>query len=124
MNFKQRLLRYGIGVGIGCLLVFVIFPQYDWLGWTPQKQLMERIRESTWVYSEHGKCTMRCINKTNADFDQARFFGKVNFEMSDVHQEPKRYQLEHESVVFQVLLSDTLVTLIEARVDGSNCVCP
>lgn len=125
MNFKQRLFRYLIGVGIGCLLVFVIFPKYDWLGWTPQKRLMEFVREAKWQYSPSGKCSMECNNKTNDDFDQARFHGKINFEMSDVHSSPKRYQLEHEKMTYQILVNDTLVTLIEAKLEGGvTCMCP
>jgi hypothetical protein len=59
MNFRQRLLRYLIGIGIGCLLVFVIFPKMDWLGWTPGKQMNKRIRQATWVASDYGVCTMK-----------------------------------------------------------------
>lgn len=113
MNFRQRLLRYLIGIGIGCLLVFVIFPKMDWLGWTPGKQMNKRIRQATWVASDYGVCTMKCNGVDNNRFDQARFNGEVNFEMSDVHAPIPRYQLEHENLNFQILVADTMITLIE-----------
>ncbi len=126
MNFKQRLLRYGLGVGIGCLLVFVLFPNYDWLGWTPGKQLMKRIRESTWVNTESGKCTMSCLNKTTADFDQARFNGEINFSMSDTHSKPPVYELEYQESTYRIAVEDTLITLIEVKKLGqpNSCNCP
>ena len=45
MNFKQRLVRYLLGVAIGCAVVFFMFPQYDWLGWLPQKRMKQDLRE-------------------------------------------------------------------------------
>jgi hypothetical protein len=125
MNFKQRLFRYLIGVVIGCILVFTIFPNYDWLGWTPGKQVMKRIRESKWEQTERGRCQMSCLNLNNGDFDQARFSGAINFSMSDAQSKPPRYQLEHEANVWQVLVSDSLITLLEVKKQGqsSDCDC-
>lgn len=126
MSFKQRLLRYLIGVTIGCVLVFAIFPNYDWLGWTPGKQMMKRIRESKWEQSKLGLCTMQCLDLVNQDFDNARFNGEINFSASDTRKSPPRYQLEYSSLVWQVLVSDSVITLLEVkRKDNSvPCECP
>ncbi|MFZ4784632.1 MAG: hypothetical protein ACOYLH_04080 [Flavobacteriales bacterium] len=123
MNFKQRLLRYIIGLSIGCLVVFVIFPNYDWLGWTPAKQMNKRIREATWVPSERGLCRMKCLNVDVARFDQARFYGEVDFGMSNVHEGTPRYQLNHEDLKFQILVEDTLITLIDVDRLSSAVTC-
>ncbi len=123
MNFKQRLFRYLIGVVIGCILVFTIFPNYDWLGWTPGKQVMKKIRESKWEQTERGRCQMDCLKLSNVDFDQARFTGEVNFSMSDAQSKPPRYQLEHGANVWQVLVSDSLITLLEVKKQGQSSGC-
>lgn len=126
MNFKQRLLRYLIGVAIGCIVVFLIFPNYDWLGWTPGKQVMKKIREMRWEQTGRGLCTMNCLDLFNKEFDEARFHGEVNFAGSDTRHNPPRYQLEYRSLVWQVLVSDSVITLLEVkRKDNSvPCNCP
>ena len=56
MKFSQRLLRFMIGVIIGCSLVYIMFPNYDWLGWLPGKQIRQSIREKQWSLTETAKC--------------------------------------------------------------------
>ncbi len=126
MNLKQRIIRYLIGVGIGCLIVFAMFPNYDWLGWTPGKVIMRNIREARWEVSERGKCFMDCYKVTNDRFDQARFNGNVNIDQSDTRNKPIRYQLEHDALMFQIEMRDTLIVLTEIGLIGNagTCNCP
>ncbi|MCC6599148.1 MAG: hypothetical protein IT223_00565 [Crocinitomicaceae bacterium] len=61
MNFGQRLFRYLIGVTIGCALVYMMFPNYNWLGWTPENQIMKNIRESSVSMGSKANCQMACL---------------------------------------------------------------
>jgi hypothetical protein len=124
MNLKQRAARYLLGLGIGCILVFIMFPSYNWLGWTPNNTLMKQIRESEFVISERGNCYMHCT-MTNLEQVQAmRNSGKIDFNKSDAQANPKKYHVQYGEVGMDVLVTDSLITLdkIEAALTNT-CIC-
>jgi len=123
MNFKQRLLRYGLGLAIGCVVVFFMFPQYDWLGWTPGKRVMENIREARFDISPHGQCKMDCMGINMDQLQLARNEGKVDFKKSDVKAAPKLYHLDYGNITLKIALTDTTALLTDAMKDGITCDC-
>lgn len=124
MNLKQRVARYLLGLFIGCVVVFFMFPNYDWLGWTPNKALMKQIREAKWETNGTGQCMMQCTNTSMEQIQAIRTHGKVNFSKSDAQANPKKYHVEYGETAMDVYVTDTLVTLfgIENRISNS-CSC-
>jgi hypothetical protein len=124
MNLKQRALRYILGLGIGCALVFFMFPSYNWLGWTPNNALMKQIRESEFEINERGKCYMTCTRMTLEQVQAIRNFGDVDFKKSDTHSTPKIYRVNYGEVGLNLLVNDSLVILdaVESKVSDS-CIC-
>lgn len=124
MNLKQRALRYILGLGIGCALVFFMFPSYNWLGWTPNNALMKQIRESEFEINDRGNCYLQCTMTTLDQVQAIRNSGKVDFKNSDTHTTPKRYRVNYGEVGLDLLVSDSLVMLdaVESKVSDS-CIC-
>ena len=86
MKFRRRLLLFATGLTIGCLLVFMMFPNYDWLGWLPGKQIMKQIQSSKTLVTNHGKCRMDCQGISMETFESAKWQGEVDFseEIQDI----------------------------------------
>lgn len=124
MNLKQRVLRYLIGLGIGCALVFFMFPHYNWLGWTPNNTLMTQIRESKFDISERGNCFLNCTMTSMEQVQAIRYAGKVDFGKSDTHSNPKKYRVTYGEVGIDVLLTDSLITLdgVDSKL-SALCAC-
>lgn len=123
MNFKQRLVRYLIGFFIGVLIVFMMFPQYDWLSWVPNKQVMKRVRESSFYIDPVAKCKNECLGIDSNRLQRARNEGKIIFSKSDVKRLPKTYYMEHEEIGYTLQVTDSTVTLIDAMKPNVDCAC-
>jgi hypothetical protein len=126
MNLRQRFLRYLIGVAIGCVLVYAMFPNRDWLNWLPEKRLMQWVREAQTTITPHGACRMQCAGLTTDSLQQARQMGVINWSLSDPQATPRRYYIAHGSSYYSVLLADSTLTVIDGGRTGntSNCPCP
>lgn len=124
MTLRQRVTRYLIGLFIGSAIVFFMFPNYDWLGWTPNKALMKQIRESRWETNERGQCMLSCTMTTNEQIQAIRAKGEINFSKSDAQATPKRYRVEYGEVGLDVFVTDTLVTLfgVDSKL-SAVCLC-
>jgi hypothetical protein len=123
MNFKQRLLRYLVGFSIGVVIVFMMFPQYDWLSWVPNKQVMQRVREYPFFIDQVAKCKNECLGIDSLTLQTARIEGRIDFSMSDVKRSPKTYYMEHNEIGYTLQLTDTTVTLIDAMKVDVECDC-
>ena len=124
MNFKQRLLRFLIGVAIGCAVVFFMFPNYDWLGWTPQKRMKEDLRDFPFSIDSCASYKMQCYGLTDAQLQLAKSDGSFDFEKSDVKANPRRYHLNYGDYSFIVAMSDTTSELIDVMNPSKVCMCP
>jgi hypothetical protein len=124
MTFSQRFTRYLLGVGIGLIVVYFMFPKYDWLGWLPQKQVMQSIREAEFYLSGSAQCKMECLGIGNEQIQLARNEGRVEFSESDVKRTPKLYHLEYGNLDFKVELTDSTATLIDILSAEKTCSCP
>jgi hypothetical protein len=124
MNLRQRFTRYLIGVGIGVLLCFVMFPNANLLGWTPSSHIMRSIRENNMIILEKAHCQMACAGIGQEQLQLARTSGKVDISKSYTHSTPKKYYLEYGEMSFDILLNDTLAQVAEVRKNGVTCDCP
>jgi len=123
MNFKQRLSRYLLGLGIGCLIVFMMFPNHDWLGWTPGKTVMKQIREVNFHISDVALCQMDCIGINKDQIQLARNEGHINFDKSDVKGSPLVYNLEYGNLTMNIQLETDKATLKEVSAPANECNC-
>lgn len=124
MNFKQRLLRYLIGVAIGSAIVFFMFPNYDWLGWTPQKRIKQDMRDFPFAIDSCAAQKLTCYGIGSREVDLARYDGSVDFETSDVKANPRRYHLNYGEYSFIIAMTDSTSTLIDVLNAAKICTCP
>ena len=113
MKFWQRLLRYLIGFGLGCPLVFWMFPHYDWLGWLPGKQIRQQIQQSSLQFSPKSLCIIQQQMIKEEDWRKVLEEGSINFEKSNTKDKEKLYQLESDIIYMRCLLQDTLTQVVE-----------
>ncbi len=124
MTFSQRLTRYLLGVGIGLIAVYLMFPQYDWLEWLPQKQVMQNIREADFSFGKDAECQMACLGVNVEQIQLARNEGRVDFDESDVKRSPKLYHLEYGNLDMKIELTDSTAKLVDILSAGKVCPCP
>ncbi len=86
MNFWQRLKFYGVGFGIGLLMVIAIFGNRSCT--TPNEVKMQELVFQHFEMSEKAKCKLKCLKMNEALLKiQLRHF-EVNYDFSDVHKDP------------------------------------
>ena len=100
-----------------------MFPQYDWLGWTPGKRVMEHIRETSFFVSGNGQCKMDCAGINNEQVQLARSEGKIDFTKSNPKADPKMYHLDYGNISLHINVTDTTATVVDAMKPGTTCVC-
>jgi len=115
MNFRQRLLRYLIGVAIGCAVVFFMFPNYDWLGWTPQKRMKEDLRDFPFMVDSCAAYKMDCYGLTQAQLNMAKNDGSFDFDKSDVN---------YGDYSFIIAMTDSTSELKDVLNPSKVCMCP
>ncbi len=118
MKFPQRLLRFLIGVVIGCAMVWIMFPNYDWLGWLPGKQIRQSIREKKWSISDNANCQARYFAIAENEWKEVLNDGSINFDKSQTQQTNKIYQLENDLVAVSVQLFDSTLQVISIERKG------
>ncbi len=124
MNFRQRLLRYLIGVAIGCAVVFFMFPNYDWLGWTPQKRMKEDLREFPFTVDSCAAFKLNCYGLTQEQLQLAKNEGSFDFDKSDVKATPRRYHLNFGDYSFIIAMTDSTSELKDVLNPSKVCMCP
>ena len=121
MNFTQRLFRYLIGVGIGTLAVFLMFPNYNWLSWTPQNRVLQEIIDKklsvdSSLICDHGQSIMSLSN------DMIIEKGEVNFELSNTKSSPRKYYIAFDGCEFSVDVGDSTAKVVSIS-NLSSCKC-
>ena len=124
MTVAQRFLRYFIGFIIGLAVVAMMFPEYNWLSWTPQQRIMRDIREFKMEIGPEASCSMTCNQITPEHLQIARVEGEVDFGTSQVRVEPKIYHLNYGHVQYTLALADSTFTLRSVVRENQSCVCP
>jgi len=121
MNFTQRLFRYLIGVGIGTLAVFLMFPNYNWLSWTPQNRVLQEIVDKklsvdSSLICDQGQSRMSLSN----DFIIEK--GEVNFELSNTKSSPRNYYIKFDGCEISVDVGDSSAKVVSIS-SLSSCKC-
>ena len=124
MNFRQRFLRYLIGVSIGMTMVYFMFPNYDWLGWLPKKQVKEELLKKPLVLDSMSLCKMNCYHISNAQLDLARAEGSIDFNLSRVKETPRVYRLLYGELGFDIAILDSTTLLKDIIHPTQTCQCP
>ena len=126
MNFKQRLLRYLIGFGIGVVVVFIMFPNHDWLSWTPGKRIMNVVREAEFSTNTSAECELTCLGLDQNAVSSMRNQGSVDFKNSDTQSSPKKYLVNYGDNVYTVLIGTEDKPKVQlVKVTGkTTCNCP
>lgn len=86
MTFLNRLKFYGIGFGIGLLMVFAIFGNRSCT--TPNQIKMQQLVFQYMELSEKAQCKLKCLRKNEALLKiELRHF-EINYAVSHVRQKP------------------------------------
>jgi hypothetical protein len=121
MNFSQRLSRYLIGVGIGTLAVFLMFPNYNWLSWTPQNRVLQEIVDKGLSIDSAFICNPGQSGITLSE-NHIIENGEVNFELSNTKSSPRIYWITFESCETSVEIGDSTAKIVGIS-SLSSCQC-
>jgi hypothetical protein len=123
MNFGQRLLRYLVGIFLGCVVVYMMFPDRDWLAWTPSRTVIRQINFFPMMVSPEVECRLRCEPRLAAHIIRAKTTGRPVFSRSDTRGVPKRYLIsDGRTELTLTIQSDSLITLTAVNPAG-ECAC-
>ena len=88
MTFWKRLRTYLVGVGLGLLIVYIIFGDRDLTAWTPQGRVLTTIDSSSQSYSDLALCQMQCLHISDSILFQIQDEANVDFSESDTRKKP------------------------------------
>lgn len=126
MKFWRRLRYYGIGLGIGLLLVFFIFNGRG-CSWLPGNRVLSDVADSHILISEKARCQLSCLEIK--DIEIYELFsdgnGDVLFDESLPRHEPKMYMVESpdESYKVKVIRMDTVSIIRKVISAEGECLC-
>lgn len=86
MNFWRRLRFYGIGFGIGILIVYALFGNRSCA--TPGEVKMRELAFQYMRFSDKAKCKMECLKLNEQVLKIYLRHFEINYDQSDVHKEP------------------------------------
>ena len=86
MTFLGRLKFYGVGFGIGLLMVFAIFGQRSCT--TPNEIKMQQLVFQYMELSDKAQCKLKCNRKNEMLLKVELRHFEINYDLSDVHKEP------------------------------------
>jgi hypothetical protein len=129
MNFLKRLKFYGIGFGIGLLVVYVVFGTRSCV--SPNEMKMQELVFQRFDLSEKALCKLKCLKKNEMLLKiELRHF-EVNYDLSKVHAEPcgeyfiqpkKEFRGEHPYELI-MLDCDTITRINDINTFDKTCDC-
>jgi hypothetical protein len=86
MNFSQRLKFYGIGFGMGCLIVYAMVGTRSCV--TTNEMKMQELVYQPFDISEKAQCKLKCLiyNEALLKIEMRNF--EVNYDLTHVHADP------------------------------------
>lgn len=130
MTFWRRLRIYLVGVGLGLLIVYVIFGDRELNTWTPQKRVLTAIDSSEVSLSERAICQLNCFKMADGEWRKVQDQASVNFSESNTQKKPcPIYHLTSEylensyRLIWEVCESEEKVSLLSINKEGKSCPC-
>jgi len=130
MNFLGRLKFYGIGFGMGLLVIYAMFGTRSCV--TPNEMKMQELVFQDFELSELAKCKLKCLKKNEALLKIEMRHFEVNYDLTDVHKEPcgeyfiqpKKEHAAEYPYRFLIQDCDTISKINDISIDvKSNCQC-
>jgi len=101
-----------------------MFPNYDWLGWTPQKRMKQDLREFPFSVDSCAAFKLGCYGLSDEQLQLARNEGNFDFDKSDVKSSTRRYHLNYGDYSFIIAMTDSTSQLMDVMNPSKPCVCP
>jgi hypothetical protein len=131
MSFLQRLKFYGIGFGMGCLVVWAMVGNRSCV--TSNEMKMQELVFQHFEFSEKAKCKLRCLKQNEQLFKIEMRHFEVNYDLTKVHADPcgqyfiqprKEYENQHK-YNFVINDCDTISRILDIDISktGKDCDC-
>ncbi len=130
MKFYSRLKLYGLGFGIGLLMVYALFGTRSCT--TPNEIKMQELVFQKFVLSPKAECKLKCLKKNELLLKVELRHFEVNYDASSIHKEPcgeyyieakKEFKLEHPYTLV-IRDCDTISKIDDIQIlSNANCNC-
>lgn len=123
MNLKKRLLYYGLGFGMGLVLVLLFF-NLRGCEWLPGNRVMSAIRSSQIIISSNNYCKLKCNDISEEDIFTLINNGDVDFTKSNTKERKKQYFISNSNIEisFELYAIDSTAEIINVK-EKTNCSC-
>lgn len=131
MTFLQRLKFYGIGFGMGCLIVWAMVGNRSCV--TSNEMKMQELVYQQFELSEKAQCKLKCLvyNERLLKIEMRNF--EVNYDLTNVHAEPcgqyfiqpKKEFTDKYKFNFVINDCDTISKILDIDISktGKSCDC-
>ncbi|MDB4060746.1 hypothetical protein N8371_08010 [Vicingaceae bacterium] len=130
MTFWRRFRTYLIGVGLGLLIVYVIFGDRELNTWTPENRIMTTIDSSTVSISARAVCQLKCLGLEDKKWVEIQHASDINFSESNAQKKPcPVYRLENKfdkgeyTMIWEVCENEERVEMLSVSKEGKSCDC-
>ena len=130
MGFWRRFKLYLIGVGLGLIVVWIMFSQSDRPSWTPEGRVLLFIDSSHQSFSERALCQLKCLEIDSVRLSEIQSNAQVDFSESNTRKEPcPVYQLnstidnKNYHLSWEVCENDEEAELLGIQLEGNRCDC-
>ncbi len=124
MNFRQRLARYGLGIGIGILLSVYFFSGRGCGDWLPANRIRADIRTAGLAPDARVTCLLECAGG-GGGLDGWLTRAELDLGASGPREVPRRYvfRAEETIVALEFVLTDTAAVVHAVEPVPANCGC-
>jgi hypothetical protein len=129
MKFIQRLKFYGIGFGMGCLIVYAMVGTRSCV--TTNEMKMQELVFQPFEISEKAQCKLKCLvyNEALLKIEMRNF--EVNYDLTNVHADPcgtyfiqpKKEFASKYKFDFVINDCDSISKILDINIQDSNVKC-
>lgn len=94
VNFKQRLIRFAIGIAIGTLLSIWMLGSRGCTEWFPAQRIRTSIRMAGIRTTPELRCALECLANDAGALEVWLMDGRLNWDASGPRETPQRYQFD------------------------------
>lgn len=130
MTFWRRFSTYLVGVGLGLVIVYVMFGDRELNTWTPEKRIMTTIDSSAVSISERAQCQLKCLGLEDRKWVEIQQASEIVFSESSPQKKPcPIYRLENKSAsteyifMWEVCEFAEKVQMLSVSKEGTACEC-